>query len=227
MAQTGQNRPWVSSAAKHREGRTRGLAATAIAGFAFLPLVLLAFHFIQPQLDPLRRFGSEYAVGRLGWLMNVGFFGFAVGLASLAIAIGHSLQPPARSRVAGLLLGISSLGILASGLFNADLQGTQVTQAGILHDLSGFVAFLTMIPAMIYLSRRLPSSKQIGGLWPVLRHGPWLVLILFLAMLFVFEPVRLVGLGQRLFVVAMFTWLLSTAYTIRSGAWASSESTVA
>jgi hypothetical protein len=204
-----------------RETRARRLAAIAIAGCAFFLLIVIAFHFIQPELDPLKRFGSEYAAGHLGWLMNVGFVSFAAGLASLAIAFGHSLQPPARSRGAGVLLGLSSLGILGSGLFNSDLQGTQpVSVSMILHSLSGFLAFLTMIPAMILLSRRLHFAKPLRGIRPVLRYFPWLVLLLFLAMLFVFEPLHLVGLGQRLFLAAMFTWLLSAAHAVRSGTFA-------
>jgi len=202
------------------EARTRGLAAIAMVSFALMVLILIAFHFIQPELNPLKRFGSEYAAGRLGWLMNVGFFSFAAGLASLAIAFGHSLQPPARSRGAGVLLGLSSLGILGSGLFNSDLQGTQpVSVSMILHSLSGFLAFLTMIPAMILLSRRVHLAKPLRGIRPVLlRYFPWLVLILFLAGLFVFEPLKLDGLGQRLFLTVMFTWLLAAAHAIRSGA---------
>lgn len=217
MSQTVEDHVLVGSARENREGRPRKLAAIAIAGFVLMPLILIAFHFIQPELNPLKRFGSEYASGRLGWLMNVAFFGFAIGLASLAIAFAF-LRPPARSRSTGVLLGISSLGILSSGLFNSDLQGTPVTRIGIAHDLSGFVAFLTMIPAMILASRRLHLTKNVRGIRLTLRYCPWLVLVLFLSMLFVFEPLQLVGLGQRLFVTAMFTWLLSAAYAIRSGA---------
>jgi Protein of unknown function (DUF998) len=208
-----------------QDRQSRTLGAVAIAGCAVMILILTAFHFIQPELDPLRRFGSEYAAGRLGWLMNVGFFGLAVSLASLAIAFGHSMQPPTRARGPGVLLGMSSLGILGSGVFNANLQGGRATWVGVVHDLSGFAAFLTMIPAMILLSRRKQLAEPFRGAWRVVRHCAWLVLILFLAMLFVFEPLQLVGLGQRLFLAAMFTWLLSAAYAIRSGAFSLPEVT--
>lgn len=194
------------------------LATIAIAGFVAMAAILFIFHFIQPELNPLKRFGSEYAAGRLGWMMNIGFFCFAIGLASLAIAFGWSLRPPGRSRSGGVLLGLSSLGIFGSGLFNASLQGTQVTSVGIAHDLSGFLAFLTMIPAMFILSRRRHLTKQLQGTDLILRYGPWLVLLLFLAMMFVFEPLQLVGLGQRFFVVTMLTWLVSAAHAIRAGA---------
>lgn len=197
-----------------------------MAGFISMILILVAFHFIQPELDPLRRFGSEYAAGRVGWLMNVGFFCFAAGLGSLAFAFGRTVEAPGRSRAAGVLLAFSSLGILASGLFNSDLQGTQPpTWHGILHDLAGFVAFLTMIPAMFVLGRRFGRATGLRGLGPVLRYGPWPVLLLFLASLFVFGPLQLVGLGQRLFLVAVFTWLLSAAYAVGSGAFSVVEGT--
>jgi len=218
MSHDGQVQASNLRVTKEMDDRARQFAAIAIAGFVWMGVTLFAFHFIQPELDPLKRFGSEYAVGRLGWLMNVGFFSFAIGLAILAVAFGRWLQPPARSRSAGILLGLSSLGILGSGLFNTHLQGTQPTWVGIAHALSGFLAFLTLIPAMFVLSRRRRLTKQLRGIEEIIRYFPWLVLLLFLAMLFVFEPLELVGLGQRFFVVAMLTWLTSAALAIRAGA---------
>lgn len=96
-------------------------------GCALFLLIMTAFHFIQPELHPFRRFGSEYAAGRLGWTMNVAFLGFGSALAALSIVLGRVLQPPMRSRAGSVLFAVAALGILGSGLFNADLQGETVT----------------------------------------------------------------------------------------------------
>lgn len=223
MPQNGQIQPSILPGTKEMEARARRLATIATAGFALMVLILIAFHFIQPELNPLKRFGSEYAVGRLGWLMNIAFFCFAGGLLSLAFAFNLALNTQNRSLAGVILFVLAAIGIFGSGLFNTHLQGEQPTRAGIMHALAGFLAFLTMIPAMFIFSRRFRLANLLKGeygrgIWPVLRYFPWLVLLLFLAMLFVFEPLQLVGLGQRLFLAAMFTWLLSAAHAIRSGA---------
>lgn len=194
----------------------RRLATIAMAGFAAFIAIYVAFHFIQPELDPLRRFGSEYAAGRAGWLMVIAFFALAVGLAAQAWAFERALRP-ARSRAATVLFLIGAVGTVGSGVFTADLQGTGVTRSGILHDLSGFVMFLSLIPAILILSHRLRRHGRLRGGYRALLPVAWLVLALFLAALFL---IPLPGLGQRLFLAAFFAWLLVTAAGLRAGAFA-------
>lgn len=203
----------------------RNLARLAMAGFALFIVILIAFHFIQPELNPMTRFGSEYAAGELGWLMKLAFFAFAAGLLSLALSLWFGVAAQGRSTVGIILLAVAAIGILGSGLFNADLQGGDRTQTGVLHDLFGFLAFLALIPAMFLVSRRLRRLGPSAGFYRALRVLPWLVLALFLLMMFVFGPVGLVGLGQRLFLIAMFAWLIMVAHGVHVGVFISSRST--
>jgi hypothetical protein len=199
-----------------RSRQTR-LALIAQFGCVLFILIMTAFHFIQPELHPFKRFGSEYAVGRLGWIMNLAFLGFASALAALSVTLGRALQPPLRSRAGAILFAIAALGILGSGLFNADLQGEAVTWHGIAHGLAGFVAFLSMLPGMVVVARRLHKVNVLRGGYRVLRSLSWLNVGMFLAMLFLFEPFGLVGLGQRVFLLGLFAWLLTAAEGFRSG----------
>lgn len=197
--------------------RQRQLATAAVAGFASFIVIMVAFHFIQPELNPARRWGSEYAVGRMGWLMKTAFFFFGAGLAAMATAIGFTAGVSSRSRTAGVLLWVSSVGILLSGVFNSDLQGAPVTGVGVAHDLAGFAAFLTLLPAMFIVSRRLRGEDVGSAAYSTLKVLPWTSLLLFLALLFYFAMNGLEGLGQRIFLVSLFSWLLVTAQGVRSG----------
>lgn len=201
--------------------RGQKFASVAIIGFLLFLAIMFLFHFIQPELNPLTRFGSEYVVGRMGWLMNIAFFCFAIGLASLTYAFNQSLKPPTKSRTGEILLGISTLGVLGSGIFNADLQGADSTTTGALHDLSGFLLFLTIIPAIIIFSRRFRLSNLLKNEYRVLWFFSLLLPLLFLSMIFVFAPLHLVGLGQRIFLMVMFSWLILAARGIQTGAFLS------
>ena len=203
------------------ENKDHKFASVAIIGFLLFIAIMFAFHFIQPELNPLTRFGSEYVVGKMGWLMNFAFFCFAIGLASLTYAFNRSLKLPTKSRTGEILLGISTLGVLGSGIFNADLQGAEFTTTGGFHGLFGFLMFLTLIPAMIVFSRRFRLSNLLRNEYRALWLLSWLVLLLFLSMLFAFGPLQLVGLGQRIFLVAMFSWLILAARGIQTGAFLS------
>lgn len=198
-------------------------AGISIIGFSMLIFIMLAFHFIQPELNPLKRFGSEYVVGRLGWIMNIAFFCFACGLLSLAFAFNWGLNPQNRSRTGSILFVLAAIGILGAGLFNTHLQVEQPTTAGIIHALSSLFAFLTMIPAMFIFSRRLHLADLLKGKYKVLRYLPWVITLLFLSMMFVFEALNLVGLGQRLFLFALFYWLFLASRGLQTGAFASDK----
>ncbi len=198
--------------------RIQSLALIAAIGFCMFIIIMFSFHFIQPELDPMTRFGSEYVVGRMGWIMNLAFFFFAGGLFLLAAIFKAGLEPSTRSKTGEILLYLSSIGILGSGIFNADLQTAEKTTVGILHDLSGFLAFLSLIPAMFVLSRRLKVSGKLQGRYKALSNLAWVVLILFLAFMFWFGPNEMPGLGQRLFLAAVFTWLILTAMGFKTGA---------
>lgn len=198
--------------------RLATLADIASVGVALFLSITIVLHLLQPDLDPAGRFVSEYAPGPTGWLMNVAFVALAVALASFAVAFGRQLRPPFRSRAAGILFAVAALGILVSGAFNSDLQTDSVmTTSGAIHDLAGFAAFLTMLPAMVAVAGRLRTHRPEHKLSLSLTVHAWVVIALFVAMLFLFEPRGLVGLGQRLFLATMLGWHLVAAGALRSG----------
>lgn len=203
--------------------KTKTATGISIIGFSLLIFIMLAFHFIQPELNPMTRFGSEYVVGRLGWIMNIAFFCFAGGLLSLAFAFSWGLKPQNRSRPGSILFVLSAIGILGAGLFNTHLQGEQPTTAGIIHALSSLFAFLTMIPAMFIFSRKLRLGDLLKGKYKALRYLPWVITLLFLSMMFVFEALNMVGLGQRLFLFVLFYWLFLSSWGLQKGAFASDK----
>ena len=89
-------------------------ARIAIAGTLFFAFVMyVAFAIIQPELDPLYRFGSEYSVGRMGWLMKLAFFVWSGGLMAFAFAIVKGLDAESRSYTAIALFAIGALGVFS------------------------------------------------------------------------------------------------------------------
>lgn len=203
------------------KGRTsRASAALALVGFSTWVVVVVLLHALQSDLDPLVHFISEYAVGEGGWLMKVAFFFFAAGQAGLVAALLFGVPRPARSGTGVVLLAISCVGILGAGTFDTVLLGSPITREGALHGLSSVLTFFTAVPGMILVSRRLRSARRLHGKYRVLLGLAWLVLALLLAFAFGF-PIEPAGIAQRLFITAMFAWLLLCAHGLWSGAFES------
>lgn len=201
-----------------------------MAGMAFFAVVTyVAFAFIQPELNPLHRFGSEYAVGRGGWLMKVAFFAWAAGILSLAVAMAKGLDPEARSRSAVVLLALSAAGLVAAGIFNADLQipndnppplwvEPPASDEQVRHVVGSFVFFLSLMSAAGLASRRLRLAGRLRGVYRALRHLSWLAPVTFATFVVYFVPQGIAGLGQRIFLVVLFAWVILAARGIETGA---------
>lgn len=210
----------------------RLLARASIAGSAFFVVVMyVAFLFIQPELNPLYRYGSEYVVGRMGWLMKTAFFVWGTGLVAFALAKATGLDREARSHAGIALFAIAAVGVFVAGTFDSDLQVLNpapppfwieppASDAQQLHALGGMVAFFAIMPGAGLVSRRLRRAGRLRGPYRWLRPLSWLTFALFIAFAFGFASMGLAGLGQRLFLGALFTWLLMAGWGLGSGAFA-------
>jgi hypothetical protein len=82
------------------------MATVAIVGIAYFTLFIVALHFLRPDLNPLSRPTSEYAVGPYGFLMNSAFFSMSLATFALVIGLYQGVSQPARSRIGLALLGV-------------------------------------------------------------------------------------------------------------------------
>lgn len=193
------------------------LGMTAVGGCLVFVTIVAAFHVIRPELNPMTTFSSYYALGKMGWLMNLGSLAFAIGVAALTLAFVRMRDS---SRAGSVLLGSSACGLLIGGLFNVDPLGAQPTSSGQVHLVSGLLTFLCMIPAAILVSRGLSLAKRLRGWYRVLPSLSWLAALLFLANLSVLGALGLPGLGNRLFLAIVSAWLLTAAQGIRTNSFA-------
>ena len=84
--------------------------------------------------------------------------------------------------------------------------------------LAGLAAFFSLMPGAGLVSRRLRIADRLHGGYRCLRCLSWLVPAAFIAMVTVFIPYGLAGLGQRIFLVLLFLWLIIAARGLETGA---------
>lgn len=210
-------------------------ARTAMTANVFFFIVMfVAFVFIQPELNPLYRYGSEYAVGRMGWLMKLNFFVWGIGLISFACAMAYGLDARAKSRVAIILFVVAGVGIFLSGIFDSDLQVLNEnpppkwiepppSDEQKVHIIAGLVAFFTLMPGMGLAARRLRIAGRLSGGYRWLRYLSWTVPVMFVASIFVFGSMGLTGLGQRVFLACVIAWIVLAAWGLHKGAFSQRE----
>src|SRR5215211_356099 len=193
------------------------IATVAIVGVAYFVVIIVVLHFLRPDLNPIRRPTSEYAVGQYGFLMSSAFF--SISLASFALVIGlhQGISQRARSQVGLGLLGVWGVGVLIAMSFPIDPEGAPQTISGTIHRINGPLAFLSLTAGTILVSRRFKQD----GLWrPIHRTAVILSLVMLAAFIATILNIAtasgFAGLSQRIFLVAFVTWFLLTAARLRS-----------
>lgn len=197
-------------------GRVKLLASMALVFFIFFAFVVIAFHFINPAINPSTGFISEYANGRYGILMQLAFIGLGVGSLMLVAALYYGLPQGARSFIGLVLLSLWAICLIIAGLINTDTQGAAQTAKGQLHDDAVLMAFVVIVISSFLMLR----FKRDDDWQPFYQTS--LLISIFMALAFIDFIISLivgtssVGIVQRVFIGIVLIWLIAVARRLLS-----------
>lgn len=201
----------------HRSARRLG--SIALGGVAAFAAIVAVLHALEPDFDPTNRFVSEYVLGDWGRLMNAGFFALATALIALGLGLGRVLAPSGRVRAIRNLYMISGTTTFISGVFNwnepVEGEVTEMTTAGAIHDVAGFVGFFCMIVATFLLRKAFLNTPD----WE--HRANWATLAAtanVAGLVGTAAPTDWFGLAQRGFLVLIVTWTIIQANWLRNTA---------
>src|ERR1051326_6196203 len=114
------------------------LAPSLSIGLSAVFLTLLvSLHFLEPEIDPSWRWISEFALGRVGWLMSVAFFCWGGAMLALLFTLWPSLRG-LDGWISRVWLALISAALVGAGLFVTDpTDATESTLTGNIHGLCG------------------------------------------------------------------------------------------
>lgn len=199
--------------------RVAQLSVIAMVGVAYFVVVLATFHLLRPDLDPIQRVGSNYAVGPYGLLMTIAFLTLAVSKFAFALGLYQGMTPASRTRVGMILLGTAGLGVLVDAIFPTDVtpDDRPVTWIGIVHVVSAVIGFLCFLAAMFLVSQRFKKDER----WQSFSRPSFALACATFAAFIAFQIIEanrtpVGGLAQRVFVALYLLWLFLTAFRLRA-----------
>jgi hypothetical protein len=181
-------------------------------------LLLVGVLHVLGGLDPLWMTLSEYALGPLGWMFDLGVTGLAAGslLVLLALVGAGLLRWPSTGAVA-LLVWAGALLVLV--LFQKADWSVGPSLSGYVHRYAGFAAFVALPAAALAVARGRGRSGRGLTTLALLSYG-WLSVIVAGMLLYPLAgvpmwqvvPLGLVERGLALSELAALTLLATTAY---------------
>jgi hypothetical membrane protein len=186
------------------------LALAAMAGAVYFFVAVGIEEVLRPMYDPLTHTISELAVGRYGSLQMSAFVVLGVSFLALHHGLWRRVRASLLSRVGLVLLALCAVALFVASAFPTDIEGTPPTLSGTIHDLTATVGYGLMIAAIVLLTahfRRDPHWR------PHFRHSTWLALFGLAALIGMWVTAHsgMLGLTQRLMVVPVLLWVVSTA----------------
>ncbi len=195
------------------------IAAVTLVGIAYFALIIVALHFLRPDLDPISQPTSQYAAGPYGFLMTSAFLSLSLASFALAFGLARALPQPARSRSGLALLGLWAVGVLIAMIFPLNEVGAAETVSSTIHRAAGPLTFISLTAGVMLVSWRFKHSDE----WRPL-YQPALILSLVIVAAFVatfltlglFPESGIGGLSQRILLATVVTWFLLTAVRLRT-----------
>lgn len=195
----------------------RVLGRIVIGSLAYYVAVLALLHWLRPDVDPIARVTSEYAVGPYGYLMVSTFLVLSLALVALAMGLARSLAAPARSWPWVALLILAGLALAVAALFPVDVGAVRpITPSGWVHRIAAIVVFPSLSTGVLLLSAQFKAHRQ----WRDLAWFGTLVglagLMLFAGILLFFLERGLAGAAQRVFLALVIAWMVLVASRMMS-----------
>jgi hypothetical membrane protein len=200
-----------------KAGVNQRLIGAGLVGPLLFLFVAFVDGFTKPGYSAIQNTLSELALGAHGWVQSANFLLFGVLLIGLAAGL-RQLFPSGRASVFGpLLLALSGLGLVVSGVFPTDpISTTENTPAGTIHNLAALLVFSMLSAACFVYARRFRREPAWRG------YGLYSVItgvitpVLFVAFVVQAVDTPYAGLFQRIFTTILWAWIAVVAFRART-----------
>lgn len=136
-------------------------AALGLGAVALCAALVGSLHVLAPQVDPVRRTISEYALGEFGWMFDVAVVGLAVGSVLVLLAlVGAGLL--GRWSGGTLALGVWAVALVLVVAFEKTNWSVGPSVSGYIHRYASLAAFVALPVAALAVGRRWRAHPRFG-----------------------------------------------------------------
>ena len=167
-------------------------------------LVIVVFHVLRPDVDPLARGVSRYAVGRYGEVFNA--VSLVLAFAFVVTGFGFRQAAPDSGALGVYLLWLGAAGMAFAAVFPLRAVDSMASE-NLPHQLGGMIFFLAAAAAPVLLSRAV--GRHAAFAWGIVAATAVFFLSVGIPAL---AGIR--GLLQRLCFVTIVAWLIAANATL-------------
>ena len=195
---------------------TPSRARLALLGGVIGPPVFVAVFlvdgFIHPAYNAVTDFVSELSRGELGWLQIANFLFLALSMLVFAAGIRWGVRRGPGSAAGAVIFAIVGASLIVSGTFVTDAHTSAVkTTTGMIHDLAALPVFGGVVAACFVFARRYHGAMRIYSIATGI-----FVVVSFVLIFAVGSALDIIGIMQRVTIIAGWTWITVLALLLRA-----------
>ncbi len=218
----------------HTATRTDRLLMAGAAGAVLSVALFTVQGLFREGYDPVRHYVSQLSLGPGGWVQVANFVGTGALMLCFAAGLRRALRPGRASVWGPILVATFGLGLITAGIFPADeglgnfppgtvIPADSPTLDFRIHILSAMVVFFSLPAACFVLARRFRHDRTRRG-WAAYSIATGTVVWVLWAGSTILSgdgsaPIdAVVGLVQRVYLIAGFAWIALVAVHLRTPA---------
>jgi hypothetical membrane protein len=186
-----------------------------LAGVIAPPLFVIVFLVdgaIHPDYNAMTDYVSELSRGELGWLQVLNFIILAVAMLTFAAGIRWGARRAPGSTAGAIIFAIIGALLVVGAIFTTDPHTAKVSSTtGNIHDLAALSIFAGVAIACFVFARRFQSSMRTYSV----ATGAFVV-VAFIALAPVGRSLGIMGVTQRVIIIAGWAWITVLALALRA-----------
>jgi hypothetical membrane protein len=185
-----------------------------MVGVVIYVVVDVVLQFLPPHYSPLTQAESDLAVGPLGWIMSINFFGRGITSGALIVAIGMTEPQTPQRRAGAALLAVAGFCSALIAFFPTDIPNGEgispSTAHGVIHIAGATSGFVLALAAFWLLTFWAPARSRASIAFLAVATGG----LVFLAVSIVAIP-GVLGLAERICLLGILGWVFVVATRLR------------
>lgn len=189
---------------------------SGLIGPIIYAIVLFSLGILEPGYDPISQSMSELGAVDAQNALVMNTLGFPLlGLFFILFSVGvhQNISSDKAARIGPLMIAISGVFLLLTGIFQCDSGCIDVTLHGELHSFFATLAAIVMIPVPLTIIPHIYSDES----WRHYIRISWFIVIMasIVSLLYMFPELEAwTGLLQRLAMAGPLIWIEVTAFKI-------------
>jgi hypothetical protein len=207
------------------------LTAASLIGLLYNIVIILTMHRLRPDLSPISRYISEYAIGKFRFMAASSIFVYGIAILGICLCIISTFSKSDIINTGLIMIAIWGIAKVISSFYKVDLKGSSLTLQGVIHNIAAGIGIITSVVGLIILGNGFiydPDMYSLAKMTQIVAIMALILSIIFFTGVIgdildiynikspgiILKLANITGIIERILLVISVVWLSKVAFWI-------------